>query len=125
MQKTIPFRVWRAVDISTHTVTLDLPSVLLLQPRPRLNFLHSDCCNLVAGVIASELKRRACRRQIRSGNHGARVSRMWCFAFSTISSGSFWPQASLIYVLSRAITGLTSGAARTPFGNAAAAMVQA
>src|ERR1700680_3699520 len=52
----------------------------------------------------------------------ANVSRIWCFAFSTTSSGRAWPPASLIYVLSLAITGLIS-AANTPLGSAAAAIV--
>ena len=38
----------------------------------------------------------------------AKVSRMWCLAFSITSSGSARLPASLMYVLSLAITGLTS-----------------
>src|SRR5216683_7392959 len=53
----------------------------------------------------------------------ANVSRIWCFAFSTTSSGRARPPASLMYVLSLAITGLTLSAANTPPGIAAAATV--
>src|SRR5579872_2424260 len=56
----------------------------------------------------------------------ANVSRMWCFAFSITSSGRSRLRASLIYVLSRAITGLTSAAATSgKHGNAAAALIHA
>jgi len=44
----------------------------------------------------------------------ANVSRIWCFAFSTTSSGRARPPASLMYALSLAITGLTLSAANTP-----------
>src|SRR2546427_2280731 len=53
----------------------------------------------------------------------ANVSRMWCFAFSITSGGSVRFRASLMYVLTRVITGLAgSPAATTGIGNIAAAM---
>src|SRR5580704_10129950 len=53
------------------------------------------------------------------------VSRRCSFVFAMTSSGSARSRASLMYVLSFAVTGLTDSAARTILrGNAAAAMTQ-
>jgi len=79
--------------------------------------------------VLSVLKSRAYANAARAGGRSdpeimaANVSRIWCLAFSTTSSGRARPAASLIYALSLAITGLTLSAANTPLGIAAAAML--